>query len=438
MARLIRKTTTHYLDAAGKRVSSTTPGARRVSVESRKWYGAGVPGWPPGKAVPLATDRRTAERMLAELVRKSELGAAGLRSTPASSIQLDQLVNEFAEVLARKTGQGHVAEVAHNVRRVLDGCRLSTLADLLAPDVASRVEAFVWKLPGTPRTRNGVGKHARQFTRWLWRRKRELDHDPLAGMDLPGVGSTRKRAPFTAAELERIVSGIDTLTRSDPRVPIPPPQRATIYLLAATTGLRAAEIGVLTPAHFALDANPPTVHIEGEHTKNGQPATLPIAGQLANRLRPLMTGTGRLWPGKWWRRAAEMLWRDMKALAIPVHIPTGRRDFHSLRHTFITMLGQGTASAKAVQNLARHSTPVLTVGRYSHADLAEQHAAVSALPVAGPDHPPDKDRLLATLCTLFAFLFAPPTQTVANGSEQLWTDSPAPEPPKKRRKRKES
>jgi integrase len=438
MARLIKKQTTHYHDAAGKRVPAGTPGASRFVVESRKWYAAGVPGWPPGKAIPLATDKRVAERMLAELVRKAELGAAGMRTTAPGQVELAPLLEEFGAVLARDCKPPHVAEVVRDVRRVLDGCKLTTVADLLTPDIASRVEAFVWKLPVAKRTAGGIGKHTRQFTRWLWRKKRELDHDPLAGMDLPSPGTTRKRRALSADEVNALVAAVDAEPRPDPRQYMRPADRSAVYLLAATTGLRSKEIASLTPADFRLDAEPPTVYLHAANSKNGKEAVLPLPPAVVTRLRPLLPGRGEtVWPGRWFRRAARMLWRDMKLAGLPISVGGERADFHSLRHTFITLLGKGDAPAKAVQELARHSTPVLTVGRYSHSEMAERHAAVSALPLGGPATAvPPKDALLAVLVSLFACLFAPDERTDANQPGPTRPDGDTGEPGGKPRKRK--
>lgn len=55
-------------------------------------------------------------------------------------------------------------------------------------------------------------------------------------------------------------------------------------------------------------------------------------------------------------------------------------DFHSTRHTYISGIVAGGAPVKTAQELARHSTPVLTIGRYSHARLHDLTGALDALP----------------------------------------------------------
>ena len=53
---------------------------------------------------------------------------------------------------------------------------------------------------------------------------------------------------------------------------------------------------------------------------------------------------------------------------------------HSLRHSYITALAKSNAPVKIVQSLARHSTPVLTLGVYTHLGLYDQTPALDALP----------------------------------------------------------
>jgi hypothetical protein len=62
-------------------------------------------------------------------------------------------------------------------------------------------------------------------------------------------------------------------------------------------------------------------------------------------------------------------------------------DFHATRHTYISGIVAGGASVKTCQELARHSTPVLTIGRYSHTRLHDLTGALDALPDLQPQEP---------------------------------------------------
>jgi len=55
-------------------------------------------------------------------------------------------------------------------------------------------------------------------------------------------------------------------------------------------------------------------------------------------------------------------------------------DFHALRHTYVSRLVRSGANVKVAQELARHSTPMLTLGRYAHVEVLDQTKALAALP----------------------------------------------------------
>ena len=76
-----------------------------------------------------------------------------------------------------------------------------------------------------------------------------------------------------------------------------------------------------------------------------------------------------------------MLRPDLGAAGIPYVDDAGRyADFHALRHSFITHLGRTKdIHFKTAQDLARHSTPILTA-RYTHVFKGDEVAAINALP----------------------------------------------------------
>jgi len=71
-------------------------------------------------------------------------------------------------------------------------------------------------------------------------------------------------------------------------------------------------------------------------------------------------------------------------------------DFHALRHTYVSRVVASGASVKVAQELARHSTPTLTIGRYAHVRLHDLTPALDALD--GPAKPAAEQplRLAAT------------------------------------------
>ncbi|MFO0821631.1 MAG: tyrosine-type recombinase/integrase [Gemmataceae bacterium] len=387
MAHLVRqKYTSFVLD--GKHVPKGTKGAKKVTQESAKWYGAGLPGQGK-KRFPLATDKGVAQKMLTDLVVRLERGEAKMPDRKEISLSLAALATEFEEALRRKAKEPHVRDVMNHVNKVLAGCKLTTLGDLRAPGLPAKVEAFIWGLTKgkdaiSEPTAAYTGKHIHQFTRWLCRKKKLLDTDPLAGIDLPSQASQQTRRAFTLDELNALMLAAESRPKSYRG--LTGQARALLYLVASTTGLRSGELAQLVVADFDLEADIPAVRLKGDQTKNGEDAEQPLPLPVVVRLRPYLAGKpadARVWPGNWHKqRSAEMLRRDLAAAKVPATTREGEGTFHSLRHTYTSMLAR-SAPVKVTQELLRHSSPSLTIGRYAHTSLAEKAEAVAALPMPG-------------------------------------------------------
>jgi integrase len=193
---------------------------------------------------------------------------------------------------------------------------------------------------------------------------------------VPGFDATNNRVharrDCSAEELARLlevardsVSPAKRLTGND---------RYFLYLVAFATGFRAEELSHLTPAAFDLDAPQPVVSLPGKFTKNKKPARQPVPLGVAAQLRGYLSGKPAdrpVWPGSWWKHAARILRKDLKAAGIPYRIdtPSGPAvlDFHALRHSFMSALAAAGVGPKEMQELARHSDPRLTLGVYTHA-----------------------------------------------------------------------
>ena len=71
---------------------------------------------------------------------------------------------------------------------------------------------------------------------------------------------------------------------------------------------------------------------------------------------------------------------DLEAIGINYVTEAGIAGFHGLRHTFVSNLATGGVHLKVAQQLARHSTITLTMDRYSHLELIDMTAGLSARP----------------------------------------------------------
>ncbi len=194
------------------------------------------------------------------------------------------------------------------------------------------------------------------------------------------------------------------------------PDRAMAYRVALGTGFRAKELRSLTPRSFDLDSDPPTVTAEASYSKRRRKDVQPIRQDLADMLRTWLQGRPageRIFanmPGATARmlradlREARQQWID----AAKTDAQREQReqtdflqyedsaghviDFHATRHTYISGIVAGGASVKTCQELARHSTPVLTIGRYSHARLHDLQGAIETLPDLTPRESEGKEQ----------------------------------------------
>ncbi len=125
----------------------------------------------------------------------------------------------------------------------------------------------------------------------------------------------------------------------------------------------------------------PTVTVQAAFSRKGKQAvSQPIRQALAAEIKRWFAGRSPddaafLVP----QETAVMLRLDHAEAGLAYKTPDGKfRDFHALRHTYITEAGRHVRSFAALQQLARHSTPTLTA-RYAHALASDTRKAVDSL-----------------------------------------------------------
>jgi len=181
------------------------------------------------------------------------------------------------------------------------------------------------------------------------------------------------------------------------------PERGVLYHLAVGTGFRANELRSLTPESFDLDADPPKVTVQAAYSKHRRKDVQPIRRDPADLLRPWLAGKKAGCPvfampdkpiklirtdldaarGAWIKEARSKEGRNERHQSdfLAYRDGAGRVvDFHALRHPYISRLVASGANIKVAQELARHSTATLTLGRYAHVQLVDQTRALDALP----------------------------------------------------------
>jgi site-specific recombinase XerC len=320
-----------------------------------------------------------------EHARKLEAGTATPDHRKHQRTPLADHLDAFVRHLqAQNDSPKYVRLTELRIKKLLDGCKFQTLRQINLPDVENWLaEQRTAKLFGIG-TSNEYGSALRQFLSWLVDAKR-AGCNPLAGFSPlnDATDEKRERRALKPDEFAKLIAS--TLAGPVYRDEINGTDRAMLYVVAAFTGLRVAELASLTPESFDLDAG--VVVVAAACSKRRRLDRQPLPPDLVQQLRAWLPGrSGKLWIGRWSRDAASMLREDLKAAGIPYVDGAGKfLDFHALgRHTFCTNLALANVPPKVAQSLARHSTIALTLDLYSHVHDSDAKAGLAKLPAVPP------------------------------------------------------
>lgn len=312
---------------------------------------------------------------------------------------LTQHVEDFRlHLLAKGDTAGYVQKTISRIQTVTQHCKFIQLSDISA----YKIQQFVHTKTSSNEMSQSTGNHYirsfKIFSGWLYKNDR-IDKDPLKSLTTLRVVERRKqRRALAEAEISFLLEWLRT--KAPKRRSLTGWERAVLYQLALTTGLRAAEIRSLTGRSIDFDSK--TLHISSAYTKNRQEAILPLSEQIIDDLKTLTAGKhpdARLF--KLTDKTAKLIRADLadakkdyadqgqtpqektrrtKDDFLAIETADGEIDFHALRHSFGSMLAAAGVHPKTAQTLMRHSTITLTLDRYSHSFREAETAAVNALP----------------------------------------------------------
>lgn len=408
-----------------------------------------------GNVVRLTTELKSSDQMLARLIARHANGDLAPVDSEAKRTPLRELLDEFLAYLKGKNDSPfHVRMTGDRCLAAINGCGWRTVEDVsalslgkwlaeqrdgkAAPVLPDDRETFtrseVAELLGvglhavtdtvrrqglaaigegrarrypretvqalidrgargiSPQTSNHYRSALVAFGRWLVKAKKlsrnELEDAPRLRVE---ADVRHRRRELSADELQRLL--VTTRTSSKTFRGLDGNARFHLYALACGTGLRVGGLASLTPASFALAADPPAVVLSARSNKSRKTKTQPLPPDVADLMRAFLKGrpAGKpLWPGRWAtdHRAAEMLRADLKAAGVPYKVtgPDGdeqHADFHALRHGYLSALSRNVGDLRTIQELAGHSS-ITTTQRYLHRHGLELGAAVAKLPAIVP------------------------------------------------------
>ena len=364
----------------------------RIKKFSKSWYIEYKDAQGVTKRVPGYPDKRSTEQLAAQLEREAARGEVGLIDTkaPHRKKPLKEHLADYRLSLETKDDDPkHLQQTERAILKVLDSAGALVIGDLSRDRLESTLARI--RLDGkSARTYNYYLGSLRGFFRWLVRMDR-ADHNPLDHLSRINEETDRRRER-RAVSTEQLESLLRAAHGGIPYRDLSGPDRAILYRLAASTGLRCSELASLTPASFDLPRKPPVVMLAATASKRRRQDTLPLRNDLAMLLKHWLgnkPSNQRVFPGTWNLRAADMLRGDLKVAKIPYKDQNGRVfDFHSTRVQFVTALARSKVHPKIAQQLARHSDINLTMRVYTQLDLEDLGTAVEQLPPLGiPEDP---------------------------------------------------
>ena len=355
--------------------------------------------------VKAGPEKREAQRLANDLEVQAIRRKRGLVDDRADRLAAEgkrpigEHVAAFKTHLTEKGGtQNHVEFTTGAVEHAILDCGWSCLNEICETDLDGH-RARLRTAGRSAATINRRTRAIKQFTRrlWVWGR---IPTDPLVGVAMLNEQTDRRRVrgAFSDDELVKLFKAAER-----EHVKVPPrfatdgrtlnnarkftiPHRDLLYRLAVNTALRLSEIRSLRVADFHLDGDQPTVRLAARASKRRTVDVLPLRRDLVDPLRPFLARQhpqARPWSGLP-NTMAGVVRADCARAGIPVETEAGERlDFHALRHTAITRWARAGVPFRTVQELARHSTPVLTAMVYSHLGIRDTAGAVESLPAIG-------------------------------------------------------
>jgi len=285
----------------------------------------------------------------------------------------------------RELNSRYIQQAVSHCSQLIYVRNLSFISDI-TPEEVELYLAELRKSGASARTVNSTLTDFGTFCRWLVKHGR-MTSNPTSMVNSrlnEKVDRRVIRRPLTIDEIRFLIQATE---ESDAHHGLSGRERALVYRLALETGLRYGEIQALQRLDFQLSSEPFSVHIRAEDEKAGRGDILPIRPELAQDLltyfsESLALPNSRAFLGMWKKRGSNMIRKDLDRAGVDWHPNEAGAviDFHSLRHTFASLLASSGVHPKVAQELMRHSDINLTMSIYSHVLINDRAKATAALP----------------------------------------------------------
>ena len=202
------KKTVYLLD--GIQVPARTTGAKRTVQASKKWYARVRFEDGKLKNIPLSSDKKAAQVMYSELLRKIEHRKSGILTSADEQAQepLKPLLDAYERHLKAKGNVATYVELAvSRLESIRQGCRFAMPKDIDAEKFMAWLEKKTIQDDISQQTQAYYRSHLKSFVRWLLKGGK-LSRDPLASVEVSSTITTRTniRREFEPEEFQALLS----------------------------------------------------------------------------------------------------------------------------------------------------------------------------------------------------------------------------------------
>lgn len=294
-------------------------------------------------------------------------------------------------LLAEKRTEQYARETVGWAKYIFNAAGIDRISRIERHDVLVQCDKLTKRAKGDSiRTRNKALAACKSFVGWLFDGER-IPNNTLARMKALNVDRDRRRIRAELNE-DQIVSLLTVTPTQKTRGGMTGIDRKMRYLLGLGTGLRQGTLFSLTPESFQLDhPRGPQIVAEARNVKSRVRIEQPISVELAAVLRPWLATKPKgkpVFPKLPHGKPMIAYRRDLEAAGIPYQAGSNiYHDQHAHRNTFITRILRETGDLKVAQDLAHHSTPLLT-SKYGRLTMTDYSRAVTAALPARAIAPP--------------------------------------------------
>ncbi|MFG0242216.1 MAG: tyrosine-type recombinase/integrase [Phycisphaerales bacterium JB054] len=319
--------------------------------------------WIDGKYVSTGqTDQRVAMQVAS---RMATIGVDAYRRGKRTLHEsLQDLIDAHLRYLSESGGRSpeHIRKKRTQLERPLKGGAVRTLKDVKK----QTFEPWLDSLTCGPKTRNEYQTAWNVFLDWL------VYEDKLAENPLRGRIRRARVVPH-----DRVNRRALTVQELAALVAVAGP-RELVYLTAATTGARFGELKQLRWSDVHESGPEPYIALRASTTKNRKARTQSITAELAELLASARSRakTPEVFRGM---PSHHTLNKDLELAGIAKQTDEGVACFHSLRHTFTTIIARQTKDVRLAQRMADHADIKTTQG-YLHTERSEHAAAMQSFP----------------------------------------------------------